>query len=71
LDASTLPLVRPAGVTAAPQHFANRHRQRKDDSSPMSDTTSAPGKGLGLNLPDFGGLGALLRRCDLRSPSGS
>jgi flagellar biosynthesis protein FlhA len=31
----------------------------------MSDTTPAPGKGLGLNLPDFGGLGALLRRGDL------
>ena len=31
----------------------------------MSDTTSAPGKGLGLNLPDLGGLGALLRRGDL------
>ncbi|MGP0092195.1 MAG: flagellar biosynthesis protein FlhA [Xanthobacteraceae bacterium] len=31
----------------------------------MSDTASAPGKSLGLNLPDLGELGALLRRGDL------
>jgi flagellar biosynthesis protein FlhA len=31
----------------------------------MSETTSAPGKGLGVNLPSLSELGALLRRGDL------